>query len=95
MKTIVVLLCLALCGCPTIIREPTVEPPPAPAAEGTTVCHNGAPWRFTASVWSQADRQCNRLADAGSVVCCLTASPFAGRPAVHACVTPSTCMESP
>ncbi|MDO9020583.1 MAG: hypothetical protein Q8S73_37010 [Deltaproteobacteria bacterium] len=89
--TVVLPLGFALCGCPSVIREPSIEPPPAPADAGTTACHNGAPWRFTAGEWSQADRQCNRLStDASAVVCCATPSAMTGA-SIHACVPMSAC----
>jgi hypothetical protein len=89
--TVVLPLGVALCGCPSVIREPSLEPPPAPADAGSTLCHNGAPWRFTAGEWSQADRQCNRLStDASAVVCCATPSAMTGA-SIHACVPMSAC----
>lgn len=81
-----------LVGCPTVIRDPVIAPPPAPADAGATACHNGAPWRFTAGAWSQADRQCNRLStDASAVVCCATPSALRSDASVHACVPMARC----
>jgi hypothetical protein len=97
MLVVVVALAVALplgvvvAGCPSVLRDPTIAPPPAPADAGSTTCHNGAPWRFTAGAWSQADRQCNRLAtDASAVVCCATPSAMTGA-SIHACVPQSLC----
>lgn len=82
----------ALSGCPAVIREPTIDPPPAPADAGATACHNGAPWRFNGGEWSQADRQCNRLStDASAVVCCLTPSAMHPDASLHACVPMALC----
>ena len=90
--SVVVALGVAFYGCPVVNRDPTIEPPPAPADAGTTTCHNGAPWRFSAGAWSQADRQCNRLAtDASAVVCCLTPSALRPDASVHACVPMTLC----
>ena len=91
-------LCLAglgatLAGCPKVIREPALPPPPDGCDAGATLCHQGAPWRCgPGGHWSQADRRCDRLGAAdASVVCC--PSPSALRPSalVHACVPPTAC----
>lgn len=91
-------LCLAglgatLAGCPKVIREPSLPPPPDGCDAGATLCHQGAPWRCgPGGHWSQADRRCDRLGAAdASVVCC--PSPSALRPSalVHACVPPTVC----
>ena len=91
-------LCLAglgatLAGCPKVIREPALPPPPDGCDAGATLCHQGAPWRCgPGGHWSQADRRCDRLGAAdASVVCC--PSPSALRPSalVHACVSPTAC----
>ena len=70
-------LCLAglgatLAGCPKVIREPALPPPPDGCDAGATLCHQGAPWRCgPGGHWSQADRRCDRLGAAdASVVCC-------------------------
>lgn len=90
--SVVVPLGVVVAGCPAVNRDPTIAPPPAPADAGATACHNGAPWRFTAGAWSQADRQCNRLAtDASAVVCCLTPSALRPDASVHACVPMALC----
>jgi hypothetical protein len=95
MVTFVVAVLLAgalLAGCPVVNRDPTIAPPPAPADAGTTTCHNGAPWRFAAGEWSQADRQCNRLStDASAVVCCATPSALRPDASAHACVPMTLC----
>ena len=94
---VVVLFAVAMAalgiGCgPRVIRDPVVATPPDGCLDGATTCHNGAPWRFSAGAWSQADRQCNRLAtDASAVVCCLTPSALRPDASVHACVPMALC----
>jgi hypothetical protein len=82
-------------GCPPIIREPALEPPPAGCDAGATLCHQGAPWRCgPGGRWSQSDRRCDRLGtDATAVVCCPTPSALRPGVLVHACVPSSACAE--
>lgn len=87
------ILAMTLCACPAIIRDPEVPRPPRGCTAGATMCRDGAPWRCSDNEWSQADRQCNRLADAGSVVCCLTASAIRPNVTLHACVPQSDCRQ--
>lgn len=82
---------LALAGCPTVKRDPVVTRPPSGCTDGETTCRGGAPWRCNDRQWSQADRQCNRLADAGAVVCCPTPSALRPGVNVHACVPVDLC----
>lgn len=84
-----------LTGCPKVIREPALPPPPSGCDAGATLCHEGAPWRCgPEGRWSQADRRCDRLsgADGGTAVLCC-AAPSALRPGalVHACVPSNVC----
>lgn len=79
-------------GCPAVIREPALTPPPHGCEAGATTCHDGAPWRCGPDgEWSQADRRCDRL----GAVCCAT--PSALRPGVtlHACVPVDRCEVAP
>jgi hypothetical protein len=85
-------LLIALAGCPLVHRDPTIEAPPSGCVNGATVCRNGAPWRCNDNEWSQADRVCGLLNDAGSIGCCLTASPFPNRAPIHACVPATACL---
>ena len=85
-------LAVELQGCPSVIREPALTPPPHGCTAGATLCHEGAPWRCGPDgEWSQADRRCDRL----GAVCCAT--PSALRPGVtlHACVPNDRCEVSP
>lgn len=84
-----------LSGCPRVIREPSLPPPPDGCDAGATLCHQGAPWRCGPDGhWSQADRRCDRLAGDGGtvpVVCCPTPSVLRPSALVHACVPPTVC----
>lgn len=84
-----------LSGCPKVIREPSLPPPPDGCVAGTTLCHEGAPWRCGPDGhWSQADRRCDRLsgADGGvGVICCATPSALRPGALVHACVPSTVC----
>lgn len=88
-----IILAAALCACPVVNRDPPVARPPSGCTAGGTMCRDGAPWRCSDNEWSQADRQCNRLADAGSVVCCLTPSGVRPDVLLHACVPQTDCRE--
>jgi len=82
-------------GCPKVIREPSLPPPPDGCVAGATLCHEGAPWRCgPEGRWSQADRRCDRLsgADGGvGVLCCATRSALRPGVLVHACVPANVC----
>jgi hypothetical protein len=82
-------------GCPKVIREPSLPPPPDGCVAGSTLCHEGAPWRCgPEGRWSQADRRCDRLsgADGGTaVLCCATPSALQPGALVHACVPANVC----
>lgn len=84
-----------LTGCPKVIREPSLPPPPDGCVAGSTLCHEGAPWRCGPDGhWSQADRRCDRLsgADGGTaVLCCATPSALRPGALVHACVPANVC----
>jgi len=84
-----------LTGCPKVIREPSLPPPPDGCVAGSTLCHEGAPWRCgPEGRWSQADRRCDRLsgADGGTaVLCCATPSALQPGALVHACVPANVC----
>jgi len=94
-------LCLAglgavLAGCPKVIREPSLPPPPDGCTAGATLCHQGAPWRCGPDGhWSQADRRCDRLSGSGdggvAVLCCATPSVLRPSALVHACVPANVC----
>lgn len=86
------ILLVALAGCPSVHRDPTIEAPPSGCVSGATVCRGGAPWRCSDGDWSQADRACALLNDAGTIGCCLTASPFPNRAPIHACVPATACL---
>lgn len=83
-----------LAGCPTVIREPSLEPPANGCDAGATTCHQGAPWRCgPGGRWSQADRRCDRLGTAATaVVCCPTPSALRAGVNVHACVPAAACV---
>lgn len=81
-------------GCPSVIRDPHVEPPPPGCEPGATSCHGGAPWRCgPGGVWSRANRVCSRLdvGDAAPAVCCPAPSPLRPGRAGHACVPAALC----
>jgi len=87
------LMAAALPGCPSVIHEPAVAPPPGACVRGATACHLGTPFRCGPDGWSQADRRCGGLGtDAAQVVCCTTPSALRPGATVAACVPPSACV---
>lgn len=84
---------LALGGCPRVIRDAPLAPPPPGCEPGSTSCHGGAPWRCgPGGVWSRANRVCGLLsADGGTFVCCATPSPVRPGVMIHACVSAASC----
>lgn len=97
MRALVVLLfAAALAACPQVIREPAVPAPPPGCDGGATACNLGAPFVCgPGGQWSQADRACAGLGDAGTLRCCPTPSALRPGVLVHACVPSNLCIEAP
>jgi len=88
-------LLVALTGCPQVIREPAVPAPPPGCDGGASVCNRGAPFVCgPGGQWSQADRACAGLGDAGTLRCCATPSALRPGVLVHACVPSNLCVEA-